>query len=93
MNSLASLKATHSELQTSFSRLTDKHKNLEANYSALWESSKVNPKATFHSSASTSKGYSIYSNVDINALKTNCDRTAKNNFVLSPKPVHVAIKQ
>jgi hypothetical protein len=24
---------------------------------------------------------------------TSCDRTAQNNFVLSPKPVHMAIKQ
>jgi hypothetical protein len=41
--SLASLKATHSKLQTSFSRL-DKHENLEGNYSTLWESTKTNPK-------------------------------------------------
>jgi uncharacterized protein (DUF3084 family) len=69
--SLASLKATHSELQSNFSCLTEKHKNLEANYSTLWESIKANPKATFDSSASTSKGFSICSNIDINALKTN----------------------
>jgi hypothetical protein len=25
--------------------------------------------------------------------KVHCDRTAQNNSVLSPKPVHVAIKQ
>jgi Zn-dependent M32 family carboxypeptidase len=37
---LASLKSTHSELQTSFSRLSYKHKNLEANYSALWKAPK-----------------------------------------------------
>jgi hypothetical protein len=69
--SLASLKATHSELQTSFSCLSDKHKNLEASYSALLESTKANPKAKLDSNASTSKGCSILSNVDINALKTN----------------------
>jgi hypothetical protein len=69
--SLASLKATHSELQSSFSDLTDKHKNLEANYSTLWENTKSNPKATLNFSASTSKGCSICSNADINALKTN----------------------
>jgi uncharacterized protein (DUF3084 family) len=69
--SLASLKATHSELQTSFSCLTDKHKNLEENYSVLWESTKINPKTNLDSNASTSKGSSICSNVDINALKTN----------------------
>jgi hypothetical protein len=69
--SLASLKATHSELQSSFSCLTEKHKNLQANYSTLWESTKANPKATLDSSASTSKGCFIFSNIDINSLKTN----------------------
>jgi uncharacterized protein (DUF3084 family) len=69
---VASLKATYGELQTSFSCLTDRHKSLEANYSALyWESPKANPKAALESSASTSKGCSICSNVDINARKTN----------------------
>jgi hypothetical protein len=46
----------------------DKHKNLKANYSTLWESTKANPKATRDSSASTGKGCSICSNVYINAL-------------------------
>jgi hypothetical protein len=69
--SLDSLKDTHSELQSSFSCLKEKHKILEANYSTLWESTKANLKATFDSSASTSKGCSIFSNVDVNALKTN----------------------
>jgi hypothetical protein len=49
----------------------DKHKNLKANYSTLWESTKANPKATRDSSASTGKGCSICSNVYINALNTN----------------------
>jgi hypothetical protein len=35
------------------------------------ESSKANPKETLNSNASTSKGCSICSDVDINALKTN----------------------
>jgi hypothetical protein len=69
--SLASLKATHSKLQSSFSCLKEKHKILEANYSTLWESTKATPKETFDSSASTSKGCSICSNIDINFLKTN----------------------
>jgi hypothetical protein len=72
--SLASLKATHSELQSSFSCWTEKHKTLEANYSTLCESTKANSKATLDSSASTSKGCSICSNIDINALKTNRER-------------------
>jgi hypothetical protein len=67
----ASLKATHSELQSSLSCLTEKYKTLEANYSILWESTKATPTATLDSSASTSKGCSICSNIDINALKTN----------------------
>jgi hypothetical protein len=69
--SLASPKATHSELQSSLSCLTEKYKTLEANYSTLWESTKATPTATLDSSASTSKGCSICSNIDINALKTN----------------------
>jgi hypothetical protein len=69
--SLASLKATNSELQSSLSCLTEKYKTLEANYSILWESTKATPMATLDSSASTSKGCSIFSNIDINALKTN----------------------
>jgi hypothetical protein len=69
--SLASLKATHSELQSSLSCLMAKYKNLEANYSSLWESTKATPSVTLDSSASTSKGCSICSNIDINALKTN----------------------
>jgi hypothetical protein len=51
--------------------LTEKYKTLEANYSILWESTKATPKETLDSSASTSKGCSICSNIDINALKTN----------------------
>jgi uncharacterized protein (DUF3084 family) len=69
--SLASLKATHSELQSSLSYLTEKYKTLEANFSSLWESTKATPSARLDSSASTSKGCSICSNIDINALKTN----------------------
>jgi hypothetical protein len=69
--SLASLKATHSELQSSLSCLTEKYKNLEANYSSLWEITKATPSAILDSSASTSKGCSICSNIDINAFKTN----------------------
>jgi uncharacterized protein (DUF3084 family) len=69
--SLASLKSTHSELQSSLSYLTEKYKALEANYSILWESTKAASTTTLDSSASTSKGCSIFSNIDINALKTN----------------------
>jgi hypothetical protein len=51
--------------------LTEKYKNLEANYSSLWESTKVTPSAILDSSASTRKSCSICANIDINALKTN----------------------
>jgi uncharacterized protein (DUF3084 family) len=69
--SLASLKATRSGLQSSLSCLTEKYKILEENYSTLWERTKATPKATLDSSASTIKGFSTCSNIDINALKTN----------------------
>jgi hypothetical protein len=45
---LASLKATHSELQESFSCLATKYKYLEVSYNALWESTKTNSKATLN---------------------------------------------
>jgi hypothetical protein len=51
--------------------LTEKYKTLEANFSSLWEGTKATPSARLDSSASTSKGCSICSNIDINALKTN----------------------
>jgi hypothetical protein len=54
--SLASLKATHSQLQKSFSCLTTKYKGLEVSYNALWESIKSNSKATLDSNVSTSEG-------------------------------------
>jgi uncharacterized protein (DUF3084 family) len=69
--SLASLKATHSELQSSLSCLMEKYKTLEANFSSLWESTKATPSARLDSSASTSKNCSSCSNIDVNALKTN----------------------
>jgi hypothetical protein len=69
--SLASLKATHSELQSSLSCLTEKYKASEANYSILCEGTKATPMTTLDSSASTSKGCFICSNIDINSLKTN----------------------
>jgi hypothetical protein len=49
----------------------EKYKTLEANFSSLWESTKVTPSARLDSSASTSKSCSFCSNIDINALKTN----------------------
>jgi hypothetical protein len=69
--SLAFLKATHSELQSSLSCLTENYKTLEGNYDSLWEITKATPSITWDSSASTSKGCSICSNNDINAIKTN----------------------
>jgi uncharacterized protein (DUF3084 family) len=69
--SLASLKATHSELQSSLSCLPEKYKTLQANFSSLWESTKVIPTARLDSCASTSKTCSSCANIDISALKTN----------------------
>jgi hypothetical protein len=51
--------------------LTEKYKTLEANFSSFWESTKATPSARLDSSVSTSKGCSICSNIDINAIKTN----------------------
>jgi hypothetical protein len=47
------------------------------------------------SSDSDSDSYSDSSDEDVNNddNAAKCDRTAQNNSVLSPKPVHVAIKQ
>jgi hypothetical protein len=53
--SLASLKAIHSELQESFSCLTTKYKGLEVSYNALWEGTKTNSKATLDSNFFTSE--------------------------------------
>jgi hypothetical protein len=58
--------------------LTEKYKTLEANFSSLWEGTKATPSARLDSSASTSKGCSICSNIDINALKTNHARIEEN---------------
>ena len=72
--SLASVKATHSELQARFSCLMVKYKDLEANFSALWETTKANPKAKIDSNASTSEGCSRCFKFDINAYKTNLEK-------------------
>jgi hypothetical protein len=55
----------------------EKYKTLEANFSSLWESTKVTPSARLDSSASTGKSCSFCSNIDINALKTNHARLEK----------------
>jgi hypothetical protein len=68
--SLASLKATHSKLQGSFSCLTTKYKGLEVSYNALWESTKTNSKATLEG---CSKCYKI----DVQACITNLAKLEK----------------
>jgi len=70
-DSLASLKNAHSELQERHSRFEDIYKNLEVNYSTLWEKTKYNFKAILDSNASTSKGCSKCHNHDINICVTN----------------------
>jgi hypothetical protein len=69
--SLTSLKATHGELQESFSCLTTKYKCLEVSYNALWESTKTNSKATLDSNVSTSEGCSRCYKIDVQACITN----------------------
>jgi hypothetical protein len=75
--SLASLKATHSELQESFSYLIVKYKYLEVNYSSLWESTKTNSKATFDSNISTSEGCSKCYKIDVQVCVTNMAKLEK----------------
>ncbi|KAG2606429.1 hypothetical protein PVAP13_4NG220911 [Panicum virgatum] len=70
-SNLRILKNAHSELQKRHSRLEDIYKNLEVNYSTLWEKTKSNSKATLDSNASTSKECSKCHNHDINACVTN----------------------
>ncbi|PUZ66511.1 hypothetical protein GQ55_3G316900 [Panicum hallii var. hallii] len=75
--SLASLKATHSELQESFSCLTIKYKGLEVSYNALWESTKTNSKATLDSNISTSEGCSSCYKIDVQACITSLAKLEK----------------
>jgi hypothetical protein len=75
--SLTSLKATHSELQESFSGLTVKYNDLEVNYSALLKSAKTNSKAPLDSNVSTSEGYSKCYKIDMQACVTNMAKLEK----------------
>jgi cytochrome c551/c552 len=75
--SLASLKATHSELQEIFSCLTTKYKGLEVSYNALWESTKTNSKATLDSNISTSEGCSRCHKFDVQTCITNLSKLEK----------------
>ena len=71
------LRTVNSELQESFSRLTAKYKDHEVNFSALWESSKTNSKASLDSNASTSEGCSKYYKIDVQACVTNLEKLEK----------------
>jgi hypothetical protein len=75
--SLASLKATHSELEESFSCLTTKYKSLEVRYNALWESTETNFKAILDLNVSTSEGCSKCYKVDVQACVTNMAKLEK----------------
>jgi hypothetical protein len=75
--SLASLKATHSKLQESFSCLTVKYNDLEVNYNIIWESSKTNSKATLDSKASTIEGCLKCYKIDVQACVTNLAKLEK----------------
>jgi hypothetical protein len=74
--SLASLKATHSKFEESFSCLTTKYKCLEVSYNALCES-KTNSKGTLDSNVSTSEGCSKCYKVDVQACVTNMAKLEK----------------
>jgi chromosome segregation ATPase len=75
--SLASLKATHSELQKSFLCLTTKYKSLEVSYNALSESTKTNSKATLNSNIFISEGCSRCYKIDVQACITNLAKLEK----------------
>jgi hypothetical protein len=75
--SLASLKATHSELQERFSCLTTTYNGLEVSYNAFWESTKTNFKATLDSNISTSEGCSKCYKIDVQAYVTNMAKLEK----------------
>jgi hypothetical protein len=75
--SLASLKATNSELQASFLCLTFKFNDLEVNYNVLWGNTKTNSKATLDSNDSTSEGCSKCYKVDVQACVANVAKLEK----------------
>ena len=76
-DSLAFLKATNSELQDSLSSLTVKYKDLEVNYSALWESTKTNSMAKLDSNVSTSEGCSKCYKIDVQSCVANIEKLEK----------------
>ena len=71
------LRIVNSELQESFSGFTAKYKDHEVNFSALWESSKNNSKASLDSNASTSEGCTKYYKIDFQACVTNLEKLEK----------------
>jgi hypothetical protein len=75
--SLASLKAIHSELQESFSCLTTKYNGLEVSYNTFWESTKTNSKETLNSNISTSEGCSKCYKIEVQACVTNMAKLEK----------------
>jgi hypothetical protein len=54
-----------------------KYNGFEVNYSALWESTKTNSKATLDSKVSTSECCSRCSKVDVQACVTNLAKLEK----------------
>jgi hypothetical protein len=50
-----------------------------------------NAGATYQKAIQKCLASQIEKNIEV--YVDDCDRTAQNSFVLSPKPVHVAIKQ
>jgi hypothetical protein len=75
--SLVFLKATHSELQESFSCLTTKYNGLEVSYNALWENTKTNSKITLNSNVSTGEGCFKCYKIDVQACVTNMAKLEK----------------
>jgi hypothetical protein len=88
INESLALKATHSELQESFSCLTTKYNGLEVSYGALWESTKTNFKPTHDSNVSTSEGCSKCYKIDAQSCVTNME---KLDMLIQAKDVKLEI--
>ena len=68
---VASLKNEKSIAQESLISLKEKYRNLELNYSTLWASTSISPKAAEDSNVSTSNGCKRCYKIDVNACATN----------------------
>ena len=64
-------KKVNVDLKKKYCDLDGKHKELEEQYSILWDSNSHPPKANDASTPSTSQGCGKYYNLDLNVYSTN----------------------